>query len=131
MIDSIIKNNLFKIKREIKTHGTVYNIYKDILDEYGQPTGESEEVCKIEGLYHTTNGFVTRNSTYATTTHSQRQPMLLIQYKDADVYNIVPSLFLLINNKRYNIISVNDILAANIVCDLSLEVVENAEVRRE
>lgn len=131
MIDSIIKNNLFKIKREIKTHGTVYNIYKDILDEYGQPTGESEEVCKIEGLYHTTNGFVTRNSAYATTTHSQHQPMLLIQYKDVNIYNIVPFLFLLINGKRYNIISVNDILAANVVCDLSLEVVENAEVRRE
>ena len=131
MIDSIVKNNLFKIKREIKTHGTIYEIYKDILDEYGQPTGENEEVCKVEGLYHTTNEFVTRNSTYATTTHSQQKPMLLIQYKDVNIYNIVPFLFLLINGKRYNIISVNDILAANAVCDLSLEVVENAEVRRE
>lgn len=123
MRETMIQNEIFKLKREIQTHGTSFTVYKDVLDEYGQPTEEHENVCDVKGLYYTTNVYQSRSSNYGTTTRARLQPMILAMYNDCK--DIAPGMFVFFNNKRFDIVSVNDVSQYNVVCDITLEVVDD------
>lgn len=110
---------LHKVEREIKMHGDTFEIHRDILDEYGEATGDSEKVCDIRGLFHISKGFVSRSTGDATTTHATGSPMLLCLFSETE--QIQSGDWLELNGARYNITDVTNVSEQNIVADMSLE----------
>lgn len=110
---------LHKVEREIKMHGDTFEIHRDILDDYGEVTGNSEKVCETRGLFHISKGFVSRSTTDGTTTHAAGSPMLLCtleetkQIKSGDWFEV--------NGVRYNITDLTNVGEQNIVVNMSLE----------
>lgn len=121
--ENLIKQELFKTEREIKTNGFVYQICQDKVDEYNQPTGEAETIKMIQALYHTSNAYKKRSTADSTTTYSEKQPMLLTTYEEVKDLLDKQNLFIVVNNTRYNFVAFENVQDYNIIYDISLEVV--------
>lgn len=123
MNEKLLIMELNKVNREIKTHGNKYTFEKDVLDEYGEPTGETEVVCEVSGLFHISKGYVSKKFSDATVTHSKGQPMIMMQYSEGE--QIEQGMFVEINGNRYNVTGTNNIEEYSIILDVSLEMVNN------
>ena len=110
---------LHKVEREIKMHGDTFEIHRDILDDYGEVTGNSEKVCETRGLFHISKGFVSRSTTDGTTTHAVGSPMLLCLFDETE--QMQSGDWLKVNVARYNITDLTNVGEQNIVGDMSLE----------
>lgn len=121
MNEARLKMELHKVKREIWIHGSVYEFRRDELNEYEEPTGESEKVAEIKGLFHQTKGYVSRKVSDATTTQAKGQPMLMITYEDSKDIQMNDKVD--ISGCVYQVTGKNNINNYDIVCDVSLEVV--------
>lgn len=110
---------LHKVEREIKVHGDTFEIHRDILDDYGEVTGNSEKVCETRGLFHISKSFVSRSTTDGTTTHAAGSPMLLCLFSGTE--QIQSGDWLKVNGVRYNITDLTNVGEQNIVVDMSLE----------
>lgn len=121
--ENLIKQELFKTEREIKTNGFVYLVCQDKVDEYNQPTGEVESIKTIKALYHTSNAYKKRSTADSTTTYSEKQPMLLTTYEEIKDLLDKQNLFIVVDNTRYNLIAFENVQDYNIIYDISLEVV--------
>lgn len=119
----VARQELFKIKREIERNGETYQIYQDAVDEYNQPTKEVIQLITAKGLLHEVVGYKSKQSSYPTTTHIEKQPMILFLYDDIKDVITQKNLFVVINNKRYNIVAFENVQEMNIVLDVSLRVV--------
>lgn len=125
MNERLLVLELNKVKREIATHGTSYTFKKDILDDYKEPTGETEVVCVASGLFHITKGYLTKKFSDSTVTHSKGQPMIMLSYEDGK--QIKQGMFVEINGNKYNVIGNNNIQEYSIISDVSLERVNNGD----
>ena len=110
---------MHKVEREIKMHGDTFEIHRDILDDYGEVTGNSEKVCETRGLFHISKGFVSRSTTDSTTTHATGNPMLLCLFSETE--QVRSGDWLELNGARYNITDVSNVSEQNIVVNMSLE----------
>lgn len=111
---------LHKIEREICMHGSQYTFERNILDDYGEPTGTTE-VATIRGLFHISKGYINRNVSDGTITRTKGSPMLLAKYNDT--LEISQGDYIHINEKKYVVNEINNIMELDIVSDISLEVV--------
>lgn len=119
MNEARLKMELHKVQREIRTHGTKYNVYRKRLDEYGEDTGQFDMIVVVDGLFHITKGYVIENIREGTRIHSKGQPMLLCLYHGTkDIQN---GDFLEINKNKYKVVEKNNIQEYNIITDISLE----------
>lgn len=120
----VAQQELFKIKREIERNGETYQIYQDAVDEYNQPINEVIQLITTKGLLHEVVGYKSKQSSYPTTTHTEKQPMILFLYDDI-IKDVITqkNLFVVVNNKRYNIVAFENVQEMNIVLDVSLRVV--------
>lgn len=121
--ENLIKQELFKMEREIKTNGFVYLVCQDKLDEYNQPTGEAEIIKVIKALYHTSNAYKKRSTADSTTTYSEKQPMLLTTYEEIKDLLDKQNLFIVVSKTRYNFVAFENVQEYDIIYDISLEVV--------
>lgn len=112
---------LHKVEREICMHGSQYTFERNILDDYGEPTGETTEVATIRGLSHISKGYASRNVSDGTITRTKGSPMLLAKYNDT--LEISQGDYMHINEKKYVVNEINNIMDLGIVSDISLEVV--------
>lgn len=119
MNEARLKMELHKVDREIRTHGSKFNVYRDKKDKYGEDTGEQEFVCVISGLFHISKGYVSKNVTEGTVTHSKGQPMLMCHYSETG--NIKTGDYVIINGNKYKVVEKNNIQEYSIVTDISLE----------
>lgn len=120
----VAQQELFKIKREIERNGETYQIYQKSVDEYNQPINEVIQLITTKGLLHEVVGYKSKQSSYPTTTHTEKQPMILFLYDDI-IKDVITqkNLFVVVNNKRYNIVAFENVQEMNIVLDVSLRVV--------
>lgn len=119
MNEKLLKIELYKITREIIMYGNMYKIERTSLDKYGESTGATKKLVDIRGLFHIEKGYVSRNVSDATTTHTKGQPKLLVSYADAVI--LIPNRDIItINDDTYTITEINNIQEYSIVCDLSL-----------
>lgn len=122
MNEKILKMELHKVSREIKIHGTQYNVSRTVKDKYGEDVqGEYEQIATIDGLFHISKGYITNNISDGTRTHSKGSPMLLVLYEQSK--EIQNGDFLMINENKYKVIEKNNIQEYNIIVDISLELV--------
>lgn len=125
MRETLLKNELHKVEREILIHGLTYNIIRTETDKYGEPI-EDKTITNISGLFHISKGYVTKNISDGTRTHSKGQPKLLVIYEDAK--QLLIGDIVMINNKKYKIIELNNLQEMNIITDISLEVTLNGNI---
>lgn len=112
---------LHKVEREICLHGGQYIFNRDVLDDYGEPTEETTKVATIRGLFHISKGYASRNVSDGTITRTKGSPMLLAKYNDT--LEIRQGDYIHINEKKYVVNEINNIMELGIVSDISLEVV--------
>lgn len=122
MNERTLKLELHKVRNEIKRHGTSYNFYRDIKDEYNEPTEQPAEfVATVCGLFHVSKGFITLNISDSGNVRTKGQPMMMVEYENQT--NIRKGDFVIINGNKYKVVDKNNIQEYNIVIDISLELV--------
>lgn len=112
---------LYKVKREINMHGSEYVVQRYETDSRGESTNIRQDVKSIRGLFHIVKGYIRETRSDAVHIHSKGQPKLLVLWEDIE--DIKQDDIIIINQKEYKVIEVNNIEEYNIVCDISLEVV--------
>lgn len=117
-----LKFEYYKVKREIEIHGEKYNIYRELVDDYGTPNGkQTNVVVGLKGLFHTSKGFITENISDGTKTHTKGQPMLMVLYDDS--LKIENGDYINIGANKYRIVEKNNLQMYGIITDLSMELV--------
>ena len=116
------KIELYKVKREIEIHGKQYTFERIIKDEYGEETKVKEQVETVLGLFHTSKGYVTKNTSDGGTIKSKGQPKILMIIDEQSI-NLKQDDVVEINGNVYKLVDKNDILNFGIIYDVSLEVV--------
>lgn len=76
------KFEAYKLKREVRRNGIVFEFKRRKLDKFNEPTGELETVAEVRGLYHESNSYITETVGDAATTRTKKQPMLLCLVDD-------------------------------------------------
>lgn len=114
------KNEIYKIKREIKMHGDEYIFYRNVLDQYGEDTEQTEEVATIKGLFHMEKGYISSKNSEATQTRGKGLPKILMLYEDS--LQLRNKDFVVIEGQKFILTEKNNIEFLGIVTDLSLEV---------
>lgn len=122
------KFEAYKLRRELKKIGKEYEFSRPILNNFKEPTSESEVVCKLTGLYHEYNGGGMSSGVSITTgdttqTRSKKTSMILCFYDDAKV--LKPGDIVKINSKTSKVTGVINIQEWSIIADISLEVIDD------
>lgn len=117
---------LYKVKREIKMHGSTFTVKRNKIDEYKEPTGEPETITAFRGLFHITKTFQTRTVKDGTVTRTKGQPMVLAEY--SDVEEIRNGDIIEYNGLKYTVADVNNVEQMNIIADISTELIMNGNI---
>ena len=113
---------LNKVRRLIKTSGKVFEFKTRGTNEFGEPNGEPV-ARQVKGVFHdSASGYVTKNSSDATTTRLKSQPMILTLWEF--VSDLKHGSELKFNGKTYKVNEVTNISQANLVANISLEEVQ-------
>lgn len=115
----------YKIARELKRSGQECVFLRKGLNDFGEPTDEEFEVGSLLSLYHEQNSYVQINVGDTSQYRTKKMPMLLCLYKDWQNSDISVDDCIKINNKTFRVTAITDIQEWNIICDISLEVIDN------
>lgn len=122
------KFEAYKIKRELKRSGVIYEFKRPKKNDFNEPTKESDVVGKITGLYHEQNFHVqitTGNSQNNTAqVRTKKMPMILCLYEDVVPLKLQVGDRVKINSHTFRVVDVANIQEWNIIADISLEVVD-------
>ena len=124
----------YKLKRELKRHGTSYTFKRHKENEFGCLSGELEEVATIVGLYHETNNYITESVSDGTVSRNVKSPMLLCLCQDVLLAKLKIGDFVEIANiatgktKTYYVTGITDISDFGIIADISLRVIDDGTV---
>lgn len=119
MRERLLKQELAKVEREIRTHGEMFSFYRYKKNEYEEDTEKKEFVCNVPGLFHQTKSYVSRNVSDANVTETKAQPMILFVL--SDVSGLSPGDTVDFSGRTYIVSGKNDVNQYGILCDVSLE----------
>ena len=114
-----------KLKKELKTSGINYEFKRLKVNDFGEPTWESEVVATIKGLYHEQNSNIQITTGETTQIRTKKIPMVLCLYEDAALAALKVGDVVTINSKTFKVTGVVNIQEWSIIADISLEVVDN------
>lgn len=117
------KFEAYKVRRELKRIGKVYEFKRAKLNDFKEPTKDSEVAGKLTGLYHEQNSNVSITTGDTTQTRTKKVPMILCLYEDATFLKIGDKVK--INSKTFKVTGIVNIQEWNIISDISLEVVDD------
>lgn len=109
-------NQAYNLNRAIERNGKVAEILRAGENEFHEPTAPAT-VCKLRGLYHTSNKFVDIKTGEAARIETRRYPKLLILYTEI----IKPDDTVKCSGKVYTVTGVEDVGGLHICTDLSLK----------
>ena len=116
------KFQLNKVRRTIKTQGVWLTFKKEGKNDFGEPNGVVVSTIEIKGVYHETTSYLKKSTTDSATVRKKPCPMFLCLYEAAQL--ITTEYTCTINGKKYTLGEVKNISEANLVCDISLEEVQ-------
>lgn len=116
----------YKLRRELRREGTVWNAARKPVNDYGEPTGIPVIYGNITALYHEENSSVELVQLDTTIVRTEKTPMLLCLFSDyerlspqvGDIFTCAE------NGKRYTFNGAVDIMNWGIAADITLEVVD-------
>ena len=115
--------DIAKIKRAIKTHGQSFIFSRYALDSYGEPTTNKTQTT-VEGLFHQTRGYITKNVTDGTIARSAPQPQILTLFSETSASLAIKD-EVTYCGQTYTVTGLNNIGNLNAVIDISLEMIDN------
>lgn len=117
-------SQLNKVRRLINTEGVWFTFSKQAKNEFGEPTETQESTVRFKGVYHETTSYLKKSTGDASTIKTKSSPMILCLY---DAVSFLTAEFtLLYKGKKYRIGDIKDIAEAGIVCDISLEEIQQS-----
>lgn len=119
------KFEAYKINREIKKSGIVYEFKRSKVNEFNEPTDEFEVIGELKGIYHEQNSSVQIIMGDTTQTRTKKIPMILCLYDDVANLLLKVDDIIKINGKVLKVTGITNIQEWNIIADISLEVVDN------
>jgi uncharacterized protein YkvS len=114
-----------KLKKELKTSGIDYEFKRLKVNDFGEPTEESEVVATIKGLYHEQNSNIQITTGETTQIRTKKIPMVLCLHEDAALAALKVGDVVTINSETFKVTGVVNIQEWSIIADISLEVVDN------
>ena len=114
---------LNKVRRLINTRGQTFKFIRQVVDDFGEPTGDTISVV-ISGVYHETTSYLSKTSDEAATIRKKPSPMILCLWEEAK--KVIHTDELVFNGKTYKVCEVKNLSEANIVGDISLGEVQNS-----
>lgn len=119
------KFEAYKLKRELKRNGVLYEFVRKENNRFGEPDGETISICCVTGLYHEQNSNIQITTGDTTQTRTKKIPMILCVYDDFVDTFLRPGDFVIINDKKFKVTGIVNVQEWNIALDISLEVVDN------
>lgn len=119
------KFEAYKLKRELLRAGKTFEFKRNGLNEFGENLLDVVNVGGLLGLYHEQNSYISTTDSEATRTRTEKTPMILCLYEDVNKLNLKVDDFIILNNKKLVLKGIVDIQEWNIICDISLEVVDD------
>lgn len=113
--------SLYQLRQLLRVQGTDYTVLRDEVDSFGEPTGESTQVTKLRGLWHTTSEYITTTTADGSTVRSKENPRILSLWQDAQ--NVQQKDFVQVNGTRFNVNGVENVSELGIAAEISLEAV--------
>ena len=119
-----------KIRRFVSRYKKPYTFKRSVLNDYKEPTDDSEDVCTISGVYHESNYKYIEMQYANSGVHSGIEsvsytPMIMCMIDDESNKLEIDD-FTVINNKKYVVVKKKDINNSGFAFDISLRFVENA-----
>lgn len=111
------------IRRNILAHGQEFIFHRPALSTFNEPT-TNETLITLQGLFHQTRGYITRNTTDGTVSRSQPQPMVLTLV-NPDTQSLQINDYVLYCNQKYRVTGINDINNLGMALEISLELIDN------
>lgn len=111
------------VKRNILAHGQEFVFHSPELNTFNEPIHD-ETLITIQGLFHQSRGYITRNTTDGTVSRSQPQPMVLALV-NPQTQAIRINDYMLYCNQKYLVTGINDINNLGIALEISLELIDN------
>lgn len=119
------KFETYKLRRELKRSGIDYKFLRAVLNKFGEPSDEYEEVGVIRGLYHEQNGHIQVTTGDTTQVRTKKIPTILCLYDDTTPLKLQTGDVAMINGKTYSVTGIVDVQNWNVFADISLEVFDN------
>jgi len=110
-----------KINRQIKQNGQTFVFIRYKEDQYHQVSSEIDQKVVLEGIFHTTNNYITKNTDDGSASSSKPQPMILTSYECGK--QVLPKDEVIISNQKYKVIEKNNVNSFDVAFDISLELV--------
>lgn len=120
------KFEAYKLSRELKRSGINFTIRRYTQNEFKEPSSDETVIGCFTGLYHEQNSNVQINTGEAIQTRTKKIPMILCLYDDIKNYDIHVGDEITYNSSLFKITGIVNIQEWNIICDISLEVVDIA-----
>lgn len=118
---TLISSQIYKVAHNIRTQGSSFLFARPMENEFGEPTAGSTPI-EVQGLYHTTGGYVTANGADGSTTRSKRSPMVLALIEEGKAIQTGDTLEY--KGRHYKVTEVQDICELGICAEISLEEVQ-------
>ena len=117
---------LYKMKRAITTLGQDFTFTRDSVDEFGEPTGEAQEFV-VKCIYHEhyENLFLRQTTQDSSVIRTKASPKLTCLWDDASGLKNTDTVA--INDKTFRIGDIKNLVEANLIAAISLEVIEDGQ----
>lgn len=138
---------LYKVRREIRRNGTVMEFFRQGKNEFGEDTGELEEVASIKGLYyehapHIMDAYIILTGAQAASTRTKKMPVLLCPWEElfqetrvedeetGDAMGVLVGCKIqigdtvMINGHESHVTGVYNVMEWNLICHISFEEVD-------
>lgn len=112
------------ILRNIKAHGQTFVFKRQGKNTFGEPNGTETVVASIEGLFHQSRSYITKNTSDGTISRTKPQPQILCLVSDSTKL-IKQGDILFLSDNKYTVTGVDNLGELDMACDISLEVFDN------
>ena len=113
---------LNKVRRLINTGGTWFTFSKQGKNEFNEPNGVETSTVSLKGIYHETTSYLKKSTDDAATVRAKSSPMILCLYEASSFLD--REFTLAYRGKLYCIGEIKDIAESGVICDISLEEVQ-------
>ena len=121
MRSTLIASQIYKVAQNVRVQGSSFLFARPRENEFGEPTAGSTPI-EVQGLYHTTGGYVTSNGADGSTTRAKRSPMVLALIEGGKTIQTGDTLSY--KGRNYKVTEVQDICELGICAEISLEEVQ-------
>ena len=119
------KFEVYKLKRELKRSGDDYKFTRLVVNKFGEPLNDAEELGTLRGLYHEKNEHIAVTMGDTTQVRTKKVPSILCLYEDIVPLTLVIGDMIKLNGRTMKVTGIVNIQEWNLIADISLEVVDD------